>query len=101
MALLKHSGLHLAPDASRTVIRPFDPQYPDAFAHDGPSRTERIVDAVLAMGADEIAEREDVMITPLRERHRHLPDLLHRRYDEIRKLVPAAAAADEQTKRLF
>ena len=101
MALLKHSKLHLAPDASRTVIRPFDPQYPDAFAHGGPSRTERIVDMVLAMGAEEIAEREDVMIAPLRNRHRDLPGSLYRRYEEICALVPAAKAADEQAKRVI
>ena len=101
MALLKHSGLHLEPDATRTVIRPFDPQYPDAFAHDGVSRTERIVEAVLALSAEDIAAREDVMIAPLRRRHRHLTELLLRRYEEVCKLVPAATRADEQTKRVL
>src|SRR4051812_29652710 len=101
MALLKHSKLHLEPDATRTVIRPFDPQYPEALAHDRASRTERIVEAVLALGAAEIAEREEVMIAPLRERHRYLPDLLRHRYEEICKLVPAAEHADDRTKRVI
>ncbi|HEX4693033.1 glycoside hydrolase family 130 protein [Sphingomonas sp.] len=98
MSLLTHSPLHLAPDASRTVIRPFGPQYPTPFANVEPSRTERIVDAVLAMNAGELAADEARMIAPLHERHRNLDRLLLRRYEEIAKIVPAAEAADDDAK---
>src|ERR1700712_3393286 len=98
MALLKHYKLHLEPDASRTVIRPFDPQYPEAFAKTEPSRAERIVDAVLAMGTDELASELKAIIDPLRERHRNLEQLVLRRYDEIAETVPAARKASDHAK---
>jgi predicted GH43/DUF377 family glycosyl hydrolase len=98
MALLKHYKLHLEPDASRTVIRPFDPQYPEAFAKTEPSRAERIVDAVLAMGTDELASELKAIIDPLRERHRNLEQLVQRRYDEIAETVPAARKASDHAK---
>ncbi|MBN8809430.1 MAG: glycoside hydrolase family 130 protein [Sphingomonas sp.] len=98
MALLKHSTLHLSPDASRTVIRPFDPQYPDAFAHDGQSRTERIVAAVLAKNAEELAADEKRMIAPLHARHRNLDDRLLARYCDVARVVPAADGASDQAK---
>ncbi|QDZ08947.1 glycosidase [Sphingomonas panacisoli] len=97
MALLKHSKVHLAPDASRTVIRPFDPQYPSSFADQG-SRTERIVEAVMAMSPDALAADRERVVAPLRHRHRDLKNILLRRYEEIAKIVPAAAKADDETK---
>lgn len=97
MALLKHSKVHLAPDASRTVIRPFDPQYPSSFADQG-SRTERIVDAILAMPPESLAADRERMVAPLRHRHRDLTTILRRRYEEIARIVPAAAKADDETK---
>jgi len=97
MALMKHSKVHLAPDASRTVIRPFDPQYPAAFADQG-SRTERIVDAVMAMSADALAADRERMVVPLRRRHRDLTTILLRRYEEIARIVPAATRADDETR---
>ncbi|THD37526.1 MAG: glycosidase [Sphingomonas sp.] len=97
MSLLTHSKLHLAPDASRTVIRPFDPQYPQPFADTEPSRTERIVDAILAMGANELKARE-ATIAPLHKRHRNLDRLLQRRYEEVATLVPAAEQASDDAK---
>jgi predicted GH43/DUF377 family glycosyl hydrolase len=98
MALLKHYKLHLEPDASRTVIRPFDPQYPEAFAKTEPSRAERIVDAVLAMSTDELASELKAIIDPLRERHRNLEQLVLRRYDQIAETVPAARKASDHAK---
>jgi predicted GH43/DUF377 family glycosyl hydrolase len=98
MSLLKHDALHLAPDASRTVIRPFDPQYPQAFAGTEPSRIERIVDTVLTMHADQLVADQQAIITPLKQRHRNLDRLLLRRYEEIAAVVPAARAASDAAK---
>ena len=97
MSLMKHSKLHLAPDASRTVIRPFDPQYPAAFANFG-SRTERIVNAALAMTTEQLASEVKAVIDPLRDRHRNLEGLVLRRYDEVAQIVPAAKKASDQAK---
>lgn len=98
MSLMKHSKLHLAPDASRTVIRPFDPQYPEPFAHDGRSRAERIVDMALAMNEAELIARKKEMIAPLHQRHRYLDRSLLRRYEDIARIVPAAARASDACK---
>lgn len=98
MGLLTHSKLHLAPDASRTVIRPFDPQYPQAFADTEPSRIERIVDTILAMDAGQLGTDQQAVIAPLQKRHRDLDALLLRRYDEIAVIVPAAKQASDAAK---
>lgn len=98
MGLLTHYKLHLAPDATRTVIRPFDPHYPDAFAQDGPSRAERIVDAVLAMDTAALAAEQRRRIAPFRTRHRDLDVMLRRRFDEICQQVPAAEQAGDQAR---
>ncbi|MDB5679308.1 glycoside hydrolase family 130 protein [Sphingomonas bacterium] len=98
MSLLKHDKLHLAPDATRTVIRPFDPQYPQAFADTEPSRTERIVDTILAMDEDQLGSDQEAVIAPLQKRHRALDALLLRRYDEIAAIVPAAKGASDAAK---
>ena len=44
----------LRPDPSRTVVRPFTPEDPSAFALPGASRAQRIVDRVLKLGPDEL-----------------------------------------------
>ncbi|WP_366931210.1 glycoside hydrolase family 130 protein [Sphingomonas sp.] len=98
MSLFKHSKLHLAPDAGRTVIRPFDPQYPDAFKDNAPSRMERIVDAVLGMDSAQLAARRHDMVESLDHRHRNLEQLLLRRYEEVAQRVPAAASASNAAK---
>lgn len=98
MSLLKHDKLHLEPDASRTVIRAFDPEYPEPFADTEPSRAERIVDSVLAMGPDELVTEIAAMIDPLRTRHRNLERLVLRRYAEIAEIVPAAKTASDDAK---
>ena len=98
MSLLKHTKLHLKPDARRTVIRRFDPQYPGPFADKGPSRTERIVASVLAMDDRELAAARKMAVVPLQSEHRNVDRLLLRRYDEIVKVVPDAAKARDAAK---
>lgn len=98
MSLMTHSRLHLAPDASRTVIRPFDPQYPEPFAHQGSSRAERIVAMVMTMDETELVAREHEMIAPLHQRHRNLDRLLLRRFDQVAAIVPAAVEASDACK---
>ena len=98
MSLLNHAKLQLEPDARRTVIRPFDPQYPGPFASQEPSRTERIVDCVLDMDDRAIAAASRKSISPLRGEHRNLDRLLLRRYDEIKRVVPRATEASDAAK---
>lgn len=84
--MLRRLPVTLTPDASRTVIRPFLPNDPPAFAVEGRPRAKRIVRRVLALAESEVAEATETTIEPLRERHRHTDETLLRRYEEIRKL---------------
>ena len=82
-SLLTHSGLHLRPDPSRTVIRPFDAAYPEAFRDDAHPRVQKIVDRVLALDTGELQARYDRLTADLGDRHRDLDGLLQRRFDLV------------------
>jgi predicted GH43/DUF377 family glycosyl hydrolase len=82
--LLTHSGLHLRPDPSRTVIRPLEAAYPEAFRDDAHPRMQKIVDRVLALDAAALHAKHDRLIADLADRHRDLEALLLRRFAEAR-----------------
>ena len=81
--LMKHLPLILRPDPSRTVVRPFSPEYPGPFAIPGTSRAQVIVDRVLALDETEVAAERRKITNSLDERHRDVDDLLMRRYDGL------------------
>ena len=85
--LVSFSDIQLRPDPSRTVIRPFNVEYPGAFKVDGHPRAIRVIDRVLSLTADELsAERERVMVS-LDERHRDVDDLLLHRFGVVMAVV--------------
>lgn len=98
--LLKHSDVMLKPDPSRTVVRPFDPQYPSAYAGNGASRTKAIVERILSLDAKgmerELAETTESLDT----RHRDVDPLLLRRFAEMCPDLDAASL-DNDRKRLI
>ena len=60
--LVAFSNIQLRPDPSRTVIRPFNIEYPGAFKVEGHPRAVRVIDRVLSLSPDELrAERRRVM----------------------------------------
>jgi len=94
--LLRHSELHLRPDPSRTVIRPFDVDYPAAFRDDAHPRMQQIVERVLSLDDEGQLKGHKALITLLAERHRDIDRILLRRFDEIRERVPAAQGASRE-----
>ncbi len=96
--LLTHSGLHLRPDPSRTVIRPFEATYPEAFRNDAHPRMQNIVDRVLTLDAEAIRERHDLLIAALGDRHRDLEGLLVRRFAQVRETVTCPATVPHEVE---
>jgi len=96
--LLTFSGLHLRPDPARTVIRPFDLAYPDAFRDDAHPRMQQIVERVLTLDAAALHAEHEAIIASLDTRHRDVEGLLMRRFDQVRDRVPQADALSDEAK---
>ncbi|SFN81428.1 glycoside hydrolase family 130 protein [Sphingomonas sp. OK281] len=76
--------IELKPDPSRTVVRPFSFGYPAAFARDRLPRAQVVVDRIEALDDTMRARMRDLLLTPMRERHRNVEQVLLRRFDEVR-----------------
>jgi predicted GH43/DUF377 family glycosyl hydrolase len=96
--ILTHSPVHLRPDPSRTVLRPFEVAYPEAYADAEHPRARNIVDRVLALDDAEIAAKRDDIVRSLSERHRDVAATLNRRFEEIAAQVPDAVHAPEAAR---
>lgn len=91
--LLTHSPVMLKPEPARTVIRPFSPEDPPAFARDGHPRAERIVEHILSLQGSALDRTVDQVMAALDDRHRTAGTVLLRRCDEIAARVPACSRA--------
>lgn len=88
--LVDFSDIQLKPDPSRTVIRPFNVEYPGPFKVEGHPRAARVIDRVLSLTPDElVAERQRVTMS-LDERHRDVDDLLLHRFGEVMAVLQDA-----------
>ena len=95
-SLLRHSDLHLRPDPSRTVIRPFEVGYPEAYRDEGPPRMQQIVERVLSLDETSLLGEYQATIASLAERHRDIEKILMRRFQEIKDRIPAAQRATHE-----
>jgi predicted GH43/DUF377 family glycosyl hydrolase len=95
-SLFHHSRIHIRPDPSRTVLRPFSPEYPAAFRDDEHPRVRKIVERILALDEATTDKRYALVMDALGERHRNLEDTLHRRYEDIAERLPICAQASEK-----
>jgi predicted GH43/DUF377 family glycosyl hydrolase len=99
--LVVFSNIQLRPDPSRTVIRPFNIEYPGAFKVEGHPRAVRVIDRILSLSPDELsAERRRVMES-LDERHRDVDELLLHRFGEIMAVVKDPREIDIDQKLLI
>jgi predicted GH43/DUF377 family glycosyl hydrolase len=91
--LLTFSGLHLRPDPSRTVIKPFSVDYPEPFRDSAVPRMRKVIERVLSM--DEITRRGrcEAAVASLSERHRNVETMLIRRFEEVSGFLPDNVAA--------
>jgi predicted GH43/DUF377 family glycosyl hydrolase len=100
-SLFKHSRLHLRPDPSRTVIRPFSPEYPGPFQNEAHPRLRNIVEHVLALDGPAIDAMYRAMWDALADRHRDLETILSRRYADISDKIAIDQTLSEQAKLLI
>ncbi|MGK6318844.1 glycoside hydrolase family 130 protein [Sphingomonas sp. DT-204] len=85
MLELFHHALRLHADPSRVVVRPFHLGW--ASNNGAPSRTERIVSAVLAMDAKETHASLEAVLKDFEARHWQTRRVFMTRYDEIEVLL--------------
>jgi predicted GH43/DUF377 family glycosyl hydrolase len=81
-AKLTFLDLVLRPDPSRTVVRPFEPDYPNSFDN-GTSRTQEVVDLIVGLDEAELERQFEGVTESLDENHRDVDAMLMRRFDEI------------------
>lgn len=96
--LLAFSAIHLRPDPSRTVIKPFSVEYPEPFRDAAHPRMRTVIERVLSL--DEATRRAEctTAVASLSERHRNVETMLIRRFEEVCDCLPdkVAATRDEQ-----
>jgi predicted GH43/DUF377 family glycosyl hydrolase len=92
--LLALSELHLRPDPSRTVIKPFNVEYPEAFRDEQHPRMRNVIERVLSLDATSRRELCAIAITALAERHRNVEAMLIRRFEEVSDCLPEKVQAD-------
>ncbi len=100
-SFVRHLEPTLLPDPKRTVIRPFLPGDPEPFQVEGKPRGDRIVERTLAMSDDAVADLVEVIVEGLGARHREIPDLLLRRFDEVAGELKLDTGMSDQRKMLI
>ncbi|MGY2736588.1 glycoside hydrolase family 130 protein [Sphingomonas sp. UYP23] len=99
--LFEFSGLHLRPDPSRTVIKPFSVEYPEPFRDTEHPRMRKVVERVLSL--DSASRRADceIAIATLSERHRNVETMLLRRFEDVVACLPEDVTADREQQLLI
>ncbi|MGP7795679.1 glycoside hydrolase family 130 protein [Sphingomonas sp. CLY1604] len=82
-SFLRHLSPTLLPDPKRTVIRPFLPDDPEPFRVEDHPRGDRIVDRIQTMDDAEVDAMVGIILEGLGARHREVPALLLRRFEEV------------------
>lgn len=86
----------LEPDPRRTVVRPFDFDYPAAFAGDRESRRLVVARRVLDLDAAQQDRILGRMLQAMHERHRNVEEVFLRRYDELCEQIRILPINDAQ-----
>ncbi len=98
--LLKHSDVLLKPDPSRTVVRPFRPAYPAAYASEPNQRAGVIVERILSLTGPALERELAETVESLDTRHRDVDAMLLRRFEEVSHDVEAGPV-DTDRQRLI
>jgi predicted GH43/DUF377 family glycosyl hydrolase len=85
--IMTHLPTMLRPDPSRTVIRPFYTQDLPAFAEEGRTRMQRIVDRVMTLDDRQLAAELARVTRSLELRHRDVHEVLLRQFDDVEGLT--------------
>ena len=81
--LVRHEDVLLHPDPSRTVLRPFAPDYPDPFRDAVRPRAGEIINRLLSLAPAEMAAQLAMVTNSLDQRHRGVDALLLHRAEEV------------------
>jgi predicted GH43/DUF377 family glycosyl hydrolase len=100
-ALLNISNLQLRPDPSRTVIKPFSVDYPEAFRDAAHPRMRTIIERVLTLDHQAREQECRSIVAALSERHRNVEDMLTRRFDEVVSCLPEKVQATAEQRLLI
>lgn len=98
--LLHHHDAMLKPDASRTVVRPFAPGYPDGHG-DHRSRVEVIAERVIGYADDQVEQTYRDILDAMDGRHRDVEATFRRRADELSASISAMPSNDEPRRLLI
>jgi predicted GH43/DUF377 family glycosyl hydrolase len=99
--LFTFSGLHLRPDPSRTVIKPFSVDYPEAFRDAAHPRMRAVIERILSLDRAACLEQCETAVASLSERHRNVETILIRRFEEVTDCLPEKVTADRQQQLLI
>ncbi len=88
MIAVEHAELILQPEAGRTVIRPFTPNFAEGFGPNGagdqgPTRPQLIAKRLLAIPDDRVAQVLGSIQDALGSQHRGFDEMLLQRFEEI------------------
>ena len=99
--VLDHHDLILRPDPSRTVVRPFQLEYPGRFNVADHSRAQAIVARVMTLPDDRLDCELKLIVESLDERHRDVDAMLLRRFEQIRPRLNGEVPGDDERRRLI
>lgn len=90
----------LKPDPSRTVVRPFEPGYPQGF-DTGRTRTDETVELIMSLDEAELQRQLTGVTASLDENHRDVDATLLRRFGEMADRISSAASCSPEQQRLI
>ena len=100
--LITHLTITLVADPTRVVIRPFVPADDDpATGSNGPTRSQRIANRILALDASPLAAETLRVVSDLSERHRDVEKILIRRFHEVNGLMIDPCTIDSEKQKLI
>ena len=100
-AIVTELPLFLRADPLRTVVRPFLPSDPEAYADPDHPRGERIARRVLDLSPEQLDEELERVKLSLDTRHRDPVEMLEHRFTELAAAVPGIAQADRKQQLLL
>ncbi len=90
----------LKPNPSRTVVRPFEPGYPNGF-DGGRTRTDETVELIVSLDEEELQRQLTGVTASLDENHRDVDATLMRRFGELADRIPSAPSLLPEQQRLI
>jgi predicted GH43/DUF377 family glycosyl hydrolase len=95
------SPVVLKPDARRTVLRPFSPEYPAGYPTGEGGRSRVIIERLLSLEPDVLSLGVARIAELIANRHRDCAKDLLRRFEEVKAAVPEGAELSEDHKLLI